>query len=155
MTSRITRSSTCVSLHMPSHLACDKCKDSIERSEMNGSQPRISKRCLKPWDDRWGMHREKGKVLHYTRVCEHLQVRITDEEYFLNSCVNTKLKSTCNEKEAPCAPLTIPDSPSENIHPLVDMSSPPTIPDDIARSEPEIRSNSVPDTIRERGGNKC
>ena len=51
---------------------------------MNGSKPRIIKRCLKPWDEKWGVHREIGKVLHYNKVCEHFELMTTDGGELMN-----------------------------------------------------------------------
>ena len=157
MIPRITRSSTCGSLRIPSHLACEKCKNNIERCEIDGSEPINSKRCLKPWDAKWSNHREIGKVLNYNKLCEHLKLIITDEKDLINASTYTNLKSTYNEVQALCDPSRSPNFPPENTHPLINMTSPPTIPDDIPRSEPEFQSDSVPDIIRERGGerSKC
>ena len=152
----ITRNSTCGSLRIPSHLACDKCKDSIERSEINGSEPRLIKRCLKPWDDKWSSHRENGKVQHYENVCKHLKLSITEEVDLINTSDYEKLRSTINEIQTPVDPLRSPNSPPENIQPLIAVTSPPTIPEDITGSEPEIQLDSIPDIIREGGGRrKC
>ena len=145
MIPRVTRSSTCGQLRIPSSLACEKYKNNIARCEIDGSEPVNSKRCRKPWDAKWSNHREIGKVVNYNKLREHLKTIITDEKDLINASAYKNLKSTNNELQ----------EHSDTDLPM-NITSPPTIPDDITRSEPKNQSDSIPDIIRERGGrSKC
>ena len=57
----LTRTSTCISLNLPSEVVCCKCQHRIESAMLKNKKPIKNKQCEKPWLFKWENHRESIK----------------------------------------------------------------------------------------------
>ena len=64
----VTRFSSCGTLGLPHEMTCTICKPSISKANLKGVPPKKLKKCYQPWDQRWAMHRDIGKVKLYRKV---------------------------------------------------------------------------------------
>ena len=169
MIKKVTRNSTCGSLCLPPTLACVWCITSIERALQKGTNPRSIKKIIRPWSSKWANHRELKHVLSYKETRQYLGLgEETEEDYVeVKSAYNKVNHSTkestrisdndsiviLNVMNSPpqLTQAFITNSPSESDVSSISSTSTPTSSDDISSSEPELESDSVPDTIRGRG----
>ena len=79
ISTRILKSSTCISLGLGTALSCFKCKDRIEnpnkhrrgkRKHTNADEPND---CTRPFDDYNKTHRYKSKREHYNKIFDFLE----------------------------------------------------------------------------------